>query len=70
MAFHMIGEEITVRVTIEPDRLIIRNLKPGDEHAVFAWADDPDDYDLGFVLKETGELIGGGGLVYHYESCC
>lgn len=26
--------------------------------------DDPDDYSLGFVLKETGELIGSGGLVY------
>ena len=22
--------------------------------------DDPDNYDLGFVLKETGELIGMG----------
>lgn len=30
--------------------------------------DDPDDYDLGFVLKETGELIGGGGLVYHQDT--
>lgn len=29
--------------------------------------DDPDNYDLGFVLKETGELIGMGGLVYHKE---
>ncbi|MBR3483509.1 MAG: GNAT family N-acetyltransferase [Lachnospiraceae bacterium] len=26
--------------------------------------DDPDNYDLGFTLKETGELIGQGGLVY------
>ena len=88
-----------MRVTIETDRLLIRNLKPGDEQAVFAWAgdpdvakymiypqyrseadgiqwlkdremktDDPDDYDLGFVLKETGELIGGGGLVYHQDT--
>lgn len=31
-----------MRVTIETDRLIIRNLKPGDEYAVFAWAGDPD----------------------------
>lgn len=85
-----------MRVIIETERMIIRNLRPGDEHAVFAWAgdpdvakymiypqynseadgiewlkdrqlkaDDPNDYDLGFVLKETGELIGGGGLVYH-----
>ena len=30
-------------------------------------ADDPDNYDLGFVLKETGELIGMGGLVYNSE---
>lgn len=29
--------------------------------------DDPDNYDLGFELKETGELIGMGGLVYHPE---
>ena len=27
--------------------------------------DDPDNYDLGFELKETGELIGSGGLVYN-----
>lgn len=87
-----------MRVTIETERLIIRNLKPGDEKEVYAWAgdpdvarymiypqyqseedgvewlkekeataDNPDDYDLGFVLKETGELIGSGGLVYHPE---
>ena len=29
--------------------------------------DDPDNYDLGFELKETGELIGSGGLVYDPE---
>lgn len=29
--------------------------------------DDPDNYDLGFVIKETGELIGSGGLVYDSE---
>lgn len=29
--------------------------------------DDPDNYDLGFTLKETGELIGQGGLVYEPE---
>ena len=27
--------------------------------------DDPDRYDYGFVLKETGELIGSGGMYYH-----
>ncbi len=88
-----------MRATIETERLIIRNLKPGDEKAVYAWAGDPDvaqymiyplyrseadgiewlkereenadapdDYDLGIVLKETGELIGSGGLVYHPEN--
>lgn len=29
--------------------------------------DNPDNYDLGFELKETGELIGMGGLVYDSE---
>lgn len=29
--------------------------------------EDPDSYDLGFVYKETGELIGMGGLVYKPE---
>ena len=28
---------------------------------------DPDNYDLGFVLKETKELIGTGGLVYNQK---
>ena len=29
--------------------------------------DDPDVYDEGIVLKETGELIGSGGLTWHPE---
>lgn len=29
--------------------------------------DDPDVYDEGIVLKETGELIGSGGLSFHPE---
>ena len=29
--------------------------------------DDPDEYDAGIVLKETGELIGSGGLFYKPE---
>ena len=27
--------------------------------------DEPDNYDLGIELKESGELIGSGGLVYN-----
>ena len=30
--------------------------------------DDPDECDLGFTLKETGELIGMGGLCYREET--
>ena len=30
--------------------------------------DDPDECDLGFTLKETGELIGMGGLCYNKEN--
>lgn len=30
--------------------------------------DDPDKYDAGFVLKETGELIGSGGMFYDPEN--
>lgn len=29
--------------------------------------DDPDEYDAGIVLKESGELIGSGGLFYKPE---
>ena len=83
-----------MRVRIETDRLILRNLVPEDYEAAFKWCgdpnvntymiyplyqkaedvrawigtlnpDNPDDYDLGFVLKETGELIGSGGIVYN-----
>lgn len=37
---------------------------------VLAWlesrpADSPDEFDYGFVLKETGELVGEGGMYYH-----
>ncbi|MCR5610149.1 MAG: GNAT family N-acetyltransferase [Lachnospiraceae bacterium] len=82
-----------MRVTIETERLILRQLLPEDYMAAFKWCsdpkvnkyliytlydrpedvklwlesrdiDDPDNYDLGFVLKETGEIIGGGGLTY------
>lgn len=76
-----------MRVRIETERLILRNLEPDDSMEMFAWCGDPavnefmcyplyqsheavrsyveslnpddkDNYDLGFVLKETGELIG------------
>lgn len=83
-----------MRVCIETDRLIIRNLRPEDSSDAYKWCsdpkvneflmyalydneedvvkwiqnknlDDPNDYDLGFELKETGKVIGCGGLVYH-----
>lgn len=83
-----------MRVRIETQRLILRNLVPEDYEAAFQWCgdpkvnkymiyplykkpedvktwieslnpDDPDNYDLGFVCKETGELIGSGGIVYN-----
>ena len=85
-----------MRVEIETDRLILRNLVPADYEAAFKWCgdpnvntymiyplyqkaedvkewimglnpDDPDNYDLGFVQKETGELIGSGGMVYNKD---
>ncbi len=31
---------------------------------------DSDNYNWGFVLKETGELIGAGGLVFVQEHSC
>ncbi len=86
-----------MRVNIETERLILRNLVPEDYEAAFQWCgdpkvnkymiyplykcaedvktwicslnlDNPDNYDVGFVLKETGELIGSGGIVYQEES--
>ena len=30
--------------------------------------DDPNNYDFGFERKDTGELIGCGGYVYHSEN--
>lgn len=30
--------------------------------------DDPDEYEAGFVLKSTGELIGSGGICYCPET--
>lgn len=40
--------------------------------AVRAWLESkpvasPNEFDYGFVLKETGELIGEGGMFYHPE---
>ena len=85
-----------MRVNVETERLILRNLVVEDAEAVFVWAsdpvvnefmiyplhknievtrewlkskdiNDPDDYDIGIVLKETGELIGSGGFTYSAE---
>lgn len=85
-----------MKVIIETERLIIRQVSVDDAEAVFKWASDPevtkymiypthdnieitrnwlagrnvddvDSYDLGFTLKESGELIGMGGLVYKSE---
>ena len=85
-----------MRIDLETERLILRNLTPDDYQAVFKWCGDPDvahymvypvytkaedvkawletldpdsldDYDAGIVLKETGELIGSGGLYYRPE---
>ena len=82
-----------MRINLETERLILRNLVPEDYQAVFRWCgdpdvarymvypvytraedvkawietldpDDPDDYDVGIILKATGELIGGGGIYY------
>ena len=82
-----------MRVNLETDRLILRNVSPDDYQACYKWCsdpdvnrfliytlydnaedvkkwlmsrneDDPDNYDLGIVLKETGELIGMGGIAY------
>lgn len=85
-----------MRVIIETERLILRNLVQEDYEAAFKWCgdpkvntymiyplykcaedvktwieslnpDDPDNYDVGFVIKETGKLIGSGGIVYNTE---
>ncbi|MDD6071711.1 MAG: GNAT family N-acetyltransferase [Clostridiales bacterium] len=85
-----------MRVNIETERLILRNLEPNDYEAAFKWCgdpkvntymiyplykcaedvkiwieslnpDDPNSYDVGFVIKETGELIGSGGIIYNPE---
>ncbi len=85
-----------MRIDLETERLILRNLTPDDYREVFKWCGDPDvarymvytvytkaedvkawletldpespdDYDAGIVLKETGELIGSGGLYYRPE---
>ena len=85
-----------MRVNIETERLILKNLEPNDYEAVFEWCgdpkvntymiyplykcaedvktwieslnpDDPNSYDVGFVIKETGELIGSGGIIYNPE---
>ena len=85
-----------MRINLETERLILRNLVPEDYQAVFRWCgdpdvarymvypvytraedvktwietldpDDPDDYDVGIILKSTRELIGGGGIYYNSD---
>lgn len=82
-----------MRLRIETERLILRNLVSEDAESAFEWCgdpevnkymiyplyhdaeavrkwimsrnvDNPDDYDVGFELKETGELIGCGGFTF------
>lgn len=82
-----------MKVYLETERLILRNLKTDDYLQAFKWCgdskvneymiypvytnaldvkkwlesideNDKDSYDIGIVLKETGELIGSGGLYY------
>ncbi|MBQ3792368.1 MAG: GNAT family N-acetyltransferase [Clostridia bacterium] len=85
-----------MKVIIETERLILRQLEPEDAEKAFLWCSDPevnrylmyplyhraedvrkwiegrhpenpDNYDLAFILKETGDLFGCGGLVYRPE---
>ena len=86
-----------MRIHLETERLILRNLVAEDDQAVFLWCgdpdvarymvypvytkaedvrawietlnpDDPDAYEVGIVLKSTGELIGSGGIYYKSET--
>lgn len=86
-----------MKVRLETERLILRNLVSEDYEDAFEWCgdpvvneymiyplyknkedvktwiesqdtDNPNNYDVGFVLKETGELIGSGGLAYNREN--
>ena len=55
----------------EVNKYMIYNLHPNTD-ATREWIKTRDingkeEFDLGFVLKETGELIGQGGLVYREE---
>lgn len=85
-----------MKMNLETERLIIRNLVPEDYKDVYKWCGDPkvntymiypiyhceeevkkwletldeeepNSYEGGWVCKETGELIGSGGLVYQPE---
>ena len=86
-----------MKIHIETERLILRNLTPDDWQAAFRWCgdpdvnrfmiyplytkaedvktlwldnldpDDPDSYEAGIVLKESGELIGSAGMYYKPE---
>ena len=85
-----------MKANFETERLIIRNLVPGDYEQAYKWCGDPivnkymiyplyknaedvkswimslepekpNTYDYGWVLKESGDLIGCGGAVYHTD---
>lgn len=86
-----------MRVTIETERLIVKEITPEYYKDVFKWCgdkdvnkyliyplyhnaedvkawlsnrnlDDPDNFDLGFFLKESSELVGMGGIVYEPDT--
>ena len=60
-------EKPTVPV-LETARLILWPLALSDMEAVFRWAGDAGEKDFGFVLKESGGLIGSGSIYYHSET--
>ena len=68
-----------MRINLETERLMLRNLTADDYQAVFLWCGDPDvarymvypvytKAEVGIVLKSTGELIGSGGIYYTPET--
>ena len=60
-AFKWCGDPVVNKYMIYP---LYKNAEDVKKWIETLNPDDPDNYDLGFVLKETGELIGSGGLIY------